>query len=138
MTGGTLAMAGPASAAQSTMPLSCDGTTYTLRTNSNNSSDMGGWSVAQLVDASGHLIPTSFDYSLVDTAPGSTFSFSQTNQKGHGNGNANQQQVNCSISYDSTLGAEAPPSFDYQSTGTSPTDPVTTTITVTAVPKIGR
>jgi hypothetical protein len=132
----SFAMAGSATAAQSTMPLTCDGTQYLLRTNSNNSGNNGGWGVAQLVDKSGHLIPTSFNYSLVDTAPGSTFSYSQTGPKGQGNANANQRQVSCSSSFDSTLGAEAPPSFDYAGTGTAPTDPVTVTITVTAVPKV--
>jgi hypothetical protein len=130
----SFALAGSASAAQSTMPLSCDGAQLFLRTNNNNSGDNGGWSVAQITDKSGHLIPTSFNYSLVDTT--NPFTFSQTSAKGQGNANANQTQVSCQADYASTLGAEAPPSFDYAGTGTQPTDQVTVTITVTAVPKI--
>ena len=133
---GTLTLAGPASAAQSQQTIPCGGSQFTIRTGDNNSSDNGGWSVAQIVDGgSGHLIPTSFSYSLVDDAPGSTFTFTAASIKGDGHANANAQQITCSIGGPSTLGVEAPPDFDYAGTGTSPDDPVTVTITITAVHK---
>lgn len=131
---GTLTLAGPASAAQSQQTIPCGGSQFTIRTGDNNSSDSGGWSVAQIVDGgSGHLIPTSFSYSLVDDVH--PFTYTVANTKGDGHANANQQQITCSFGGPSTLGDEAPPDFDYAGTGTSPNDPVTVTITITAVHK---
>jgi hypothetical protein len=136
LAGASFSMAGTARAAQSFGSIPCNGTLYNFRFPTNNSSGQGGWTVLQITDESGHFIPTSFTFSVVDTAPGSTFSFSLPNLKGQGNANANQEQVDCSLSHDSTLANVVPPDFDYQGTGTLPTDPVTVTITLTAVLKI--
>ena len=129
---GGLALAAPAQAAQSEQMLTCDGHQLTIRTPDNNSSDMGGWSAAQ-VSGDGHLIPTTFAGSLYDVTVGQVvFQFSET--KGAGNGNHNQQTVSCTQETSGTLadfvgpGDELPP-------GTALTDEVTFTITATAVPQ---
>jgi hypothetical protein len=132
---GAVALAPAAGAAQSQMTLTCSGQQLTVRTNSNNSSDNGGWSVGVVVDSAkgAHLIPTSFSGSATDDTTHTTlFSFSQI--KGGGNANRNQQTVTCTSTQHATLaefldpGEQPPP-------GTSPSDQVTFTITVTAVPK---
>ena len=129
---GGLAAAAPASAAQSTMEFTCDGSTITLRTNDNRSSDMGGWAAAQVV-GDGTLIPTSFSFSAYDeTTDAALFSF--TSQKGRGNANKMQQTVDCTQTQTATLadllepGDELPP-------GAALTDTVTVTFDATAVPK---
>jgi hypothetical protein len=48
---GLVALAGPAHAAQTTMPITCDGQQLAVRVNTSNSSANGGWAVAQIVDA---------------------------------------------------------------------------------------
>jgi hypothetical protein len=132
---GGLAMTAPAQAAQSTQELNCGSLgTLLLRTNNNNSSDMGGWSTAQLASGKGHLIPTSFTFTAYDeTTQQQLFTFTQP--KGNGNANHNQQTVQCSFSQTGTLadlldpGEQPPP-------GVSLTDIVTATFTATAVPKL--
>lgn len=132
--GGGVVAATPAGAAQSTMPITCGGQQLLVRTNNNNSSDHGGWGAAIVVDGgSGHLIPTSFSGTLVDETTGTTvFSFAQS--KGNGNANNSQQAVSCTSIVQDTLGDFAGPG-EQLPPGTSPTDQVTFTINVTAVPK---
>jgi hypothetical protein len=132
---GLAGLAGPAHAAQSTMPLTCDGQQLTVRVNTNHSSEHGGWGVGQVVaGGTGHLVPTAFSGSLVDNAPNvnrTLFTFAQA--KGGGNANHNQPAVTCTQSETGVLGDFLNPG-DTPPPGTSLTDPVTFTLTVTAVP----
>jgi hypothetical protein len=129
---GALLAAPAASAAQTTQTLTCDGQQVVIRTNDNNSSDMGGWSAAQIVSGgSGTLIPTSFSFAAYDvTTEQQLFSF--TAPKGGGEANHNQQTMTCVQTETATLadllepGDEVPP-------GASLTDVVTATFTATAV-----
>lgn len=116
------------------MPITCNGQQLLVRTNDNNSSNHGGWGAAIVVDGgSGHLIPTSFSGTLFDQTTGTTlFTFAQS--KGNGNGNNNQQALSCTSVQQDTLGNFAGPG-EQLPPGTSPTDMVTFTINVTAVPK---
>jgi hypothetical protein len=130
---GLAALAGPASAAQTTLPVTCDGQQLTVRVNTNHSSEHGGWGAGQVVaGGTGHLVPTAISGSLVDNAINQTlFTFEQA--KGGGNANHNQSTVTCTASQTGVLGdflnpGETPPP------GTSVSDPVTFTLMVTVVP----
>ena len=81
---GLAGLAGPAHAAQSTMPLTCDGQQLTVRVNTNHSSEHGGWGVGQIVaGGTGHLVPTAFSGSLVDNTVHQTlFTFDQVRAAG--------------------------------------------------------
>ena len=131
---GLAGLAGPAHAAQSTMPVACNnGEQLTVRVNTNHSSENGGWGVGQVVaGGTGHLVPTEFSGSLVDNVIHQTlFTFDQA--KGGGNANHNQPTVTCTTSDDTgTLGDFLNPG-DTLPPGTSVTDPVTFTLTVIAV-----
>ena len=130
---GLAGLAGPAHAAQSTMPLTCDGQQLTVRVNTNHSSEHGGWGVGQVVaGGTGHLVPTEISGSLVDNVIHQTlFTFDQV--KGGGHANHNQPTVKCTTSDDTgTLGDFLNPGHTLPP-GTSPTDPVTFTLTVIAV-----
>jgi len=126
-------LAGPAHAAQSTVPVACpNGEQLTVRVNTNNSSEHGGWGVGQVVaGGTGHLVPTEISGSLVDNAINQTlFTFDQA--KGGGNANHNQPTLTCTASQTGVLGdflnpGETPPP------GTSVSDPVTFNLNVTAV-----
>ena len=65
---GLAGLAGPAHAAQTTLPITCDnGEQLTVRVNTNNSSEHGGWGVGQVVaGGTGNLVPTEISGSLVD------------------------------------------------------------------------
>ena len=130
---GQLALLAPAQAAQSTLQLTCsDGGNYTVRTNDNHSSEHGGWGVGQIVaGGSGHGIPTSFAGSLFDVATNQTiFSFEQA--KAGGQANRNQQTITCTGTQNGTLGDFSEPG-DQLPPGTSASDPVVFTLTVTVV-----
>jgi hypothetical protein len=132
---GLAGLAGPAHAAQSTIPVACDnGEQLTVRVNTNHSSEHGGWGVGQVVaGGTGHLVPTAFRGSLVDNAPNvnrTLFTFAQA--KGGGNANHNQPAVTCTQSETGVLGDFLNPG-DTPPPGTSVSDPVTFTLTVTAV-----
>jgi len=130
---GLAGLAGPAHAAQSTLPISCNnGEQLTVRVNTNHSSEHGGWGVGQIVaGGTGHLVPTAFSGSLVDNAINQTlFTFAQA--KGGGNANHNQPTVTCTQSETGVLGDFLNPG-DTPPPGTSVSDPVTFTLTVTAV-----
>lgn len=129
---GLAGLAGPAHAAQTTMPLTCAGQPLTVRVNTNHSSEHGGWGVGQVVaGGTGHLVPTAFSGSLVDNAINQTlFTFAQA--KGGGNANHNQQTITCTQSETGVLGDFLNPG-DTPPPGTSVSDPVTFTLTVTAV-----
>jgi hypothetical protein len=130
---GVVALAGPAHAAQSTLPLTCDGQQLTVRVNTSHSSDNGGWSVAQVVvGGTGHLVPTAFSNVLHDdTTDVTLFTFDRA--KGGGNANQNQPKVTCKLSETGILadflnpGDTLPPGADGLD------DAVTFTLTVTAV-----
>ncbi len=104
-----------------------------IRTNGSNSSEMGGWSTAKIVDGgSGTLIPTSFTFEAYDVTAGFTL-FSGTQTKGGGHANLQQSPVyHCGQSQDGTLadfmepGDELPP-------GAALTDKVTVIFSATAI-----
>jgi hypothetical protein len=129
---GLAGLAGPAHAAQTTMPLTCAGQQLTVRVNTNHSSQNGGWGVGQVVaGGTGHLVPTAFSGSLVDNAIHQTlFTFAQA--KGGGNANRNQPTITCTQSETGVLGDFLNPG-DTPPPGTSVSDPVTFTLIVTAV-----
>jgi hypothetical protein len=128
------AAAAPASAAQQVQQAPCSGLgTITIRTPSDNSSDNGGFSAGQIIGGgSGHLIPTSFDFTATDGRTGATL-FTGTQLKGGGHANANQPTTTCTItqtaSANEAFGGQLPP-------GVNGDDLITFTILVTAVPKI--
>jgi hypothetical protein len=102
--GGLLVAAPHAVAATSTQQITCDGTVYTIRTNNNNSSQNGGWSVGQVVGQQPglHGIPVSFAGEAIDTTTNTTlFQFSQV--KGGGNANQNQQVTTCTQTLTGTV-----------------------------------
>ncbi len=130
---GLAGLAGPAHAAQSTLPIACpNGEQLTVRVNTNNSSEHGGWGVGQVVaGGTGHLVPTEISGSLFDNVINQTlFTFAQA--KGGGNANHNQPTVTCTQSESGVLGDFLNPG-DTPPPGTSVSDPVTFTLTVTAV-----
>ncbi len=130
---GLAGLAGPAHAAQSTLPITCDnGEHLTVRVNTSNSSEHGGWGVGQVVvGGTGHLVPTEISGSLVDNAVDQTlFTFDQV--KGGGNANHNQPTVTCTASQTGVPGDFLGPR-DTPPPGTSVTDPVTFNLTVIAV-----
>ena len=131
---GLAGLAGPAHAAQSTVPVACNnGEQLTVRVNTNHSSQNGGWGVGQVVaGGTGHLVPTEISGSLFDNVIQQTlFTFDQA--KGGGNANHNQPTVTCTQSQTGVLSDFLNPG-DTQPPGTTPNDPVTFTLTVTAVP----
>ena len=131
---GLAGLAGPAHAAQTTIPVACNnGEQLTVRVNTNHSSENGGWGVGQIVaGGTGHLVPTAFSGSLVDNAINQTlFTFDQA--KGGGNANHNQPTITCTASQTGVLGDFLNPG-DTPPPGTSVSDPVTFTLIVTAVP----
>ena len=129
---GLAGLAGPAHAAQTTLSITCGGQPLTVRVNTNNSSEHGGWGVGQIVaGGTGHLVPTEISGSLVDNTVHQTlFTFDQA--KGGGNANHNQPTVTCMASQTGVLGDFLGPR-DTPPPGTSVTDPVTFNITVIAV-----
>ena len=129
---GLAGLAGPAHAAQTTLPITCDGQQLTVRVNTNHSSEHGGWGVGQVVvGGTGHLVPTEISGSLVDNTVHQTlFTFDQV--KGGGNANHNQPTVTCMASQTGVLGDFLGPR-DTPPPGTMASDSVTFNITVTAV-----
>jgi hypothetical protein len=124
--------ASTAQAAPQTQPLTCDGQQITIRTNENNSSDMGGWSAAHVVSGgSGTLIPTTFSFSAYDDTIQQLI-FQGTQAKGAGNANHNQSTVTCTQTETATLGDLLEPG-DELPPGASADDQVTITLVATAV-----
>ena len=130
---GLAGLAGPAHAAQSTLPITCDnGQQLTVRVNTNHSSEHGGWGVGQIVaGGTGHLVPTDINASLFDNATNQTL-FTADQAKGGGNANHNQPTVTCMASQTGVLGDFLGPR-DTPPPGTMASDSVTFNITVTAV-----
>lgn len=129
---GVAALAGPAHAAQTTLPITCDGQQLAVRVNTSHSSANGGWAVAQIVDGgTGHLVPTAFSNSLHDDTTNQTL-FTFDRAKGGGNANHNQPTVTCTLSETGTLGDFLNPG-DTPPPGTSVSDSVTFTLSVTAI-----
>lgn len=100
---GVLVAAPHAFAAMSTQQITCGSDVFTIRTNNNNSSQNGGWSVGQVVGQPGlHGIPVSFSGEAIDTTTDTTlFQFSQV--KGDGNANQNQQVTTCTQTLTGTV-----------------------------------
>jgi hypothetical protein len=130
---GLAGLAGPAHAAQSTLPITCpNGEQLTVRVNTNHSSEHGGWGVGQVVaGGTGHLVPTEISGSLVDNTVDQTL-FTSDQVKGGGNANHNQPTVTCMASQTGVFGDFLGPR-DTPPPGTMVTDSVTFNITVTAV-----
>lgn len=130
---GALLIGSPAAqAAPSTQQLTCAGQQLTVRTNNNNSSEMGGWSAAQVVSGgSGTLIPTTFDFSAYDVTVQQSI-FEGLSVKGAGNANHNQPTVTCTQIETATLADLLEPG-DQLPPGASLSDQVTVTLTATAV-----
>jgi len=129
---GVAALAGPAHAAQTTLPITCDGQQLAVRVNTSHSSANGGWAVAQIVDGgTGHLVPAAFSNSLHDDTANQTL-FTVDRAKGGGNANHNQPTVTCTLSETGTLGDFLNPG-DTPPPGTSVSDSVTFTLSVTAI-----
>jgi hypothetical protein len=126
----------PAGAAQSTTTLKCtNGDTVTVRTNNNHSSDMGGWSAAQIVDGgSGHFIPVAFSFSVHNDTQNLTVT-EPPSVKGSGNGNNHQATMQCSQSQTASLGDFLGGSAEDAPPGWNLTDTVTGTFTATVVAK---
>jgi hypothetical protein len=121
-----------ANAAPSYQSLTCDGQQLTLRTPDNHSSDMGGWSAAQVVSGgSGTLIPTSFDFSAFDVTTQQPI-FEGLSTKGAGNANHQQSTVTCTQIETATLGDLLEPG-DEVPPGGSLDDEVTVTLVATAI-----
>ena len=103
-----------------------------MRVNTSHSSANGGWAVAQIVDGgAGHLVPTAFSNVLHDDTTNQTL-FTFDRAKGGGNANHNQPTVTCTLSETGILGDFLNPG-DTPPPGTSVSDSVTFTLTVTAV-----
>lgn len=129
---GVAALAGPAHAAQTTLPITCDGQQLTVRVNTSHGSANGGWAVAQIVDGGTcHLVPTAFSNVLHDDTANQTL-FTLDRANGGGNANHNQPTVTCTLSQAGTLGGFLNPG-DMPPPGTSVSDSVTFTLTVTAI-----
>ena len=129
---GVAAVAGTAHAAQTTLPITCDGQQLAVRVNTSHSSANGGWAVAQIVDGgTGHLVPTAFSNSLHDDTTNQTLvTFDRV--KGGGNANHNQPTVTCTLSETGPLGDFLNPG-DTPPPGTSVSGSVTFTLPVTAI-----
>lgn len=126
----------PAGNGVTAMELICDGQSVTVLVPGENSSDNGGWSVGQ-IQTGGHLIPTSFKFSLVDLATGTAI-WSGEQAKGGGNANHEQATVTCTQTEETgaTLSQilsdpEAPPGIVLPA-GTED-DPAGFQVTITAV-----
>jgi hypothetical protein len=122
---------------RTTQQLTCgDMGTLTLITNQNNSSDMGGWSVAQ-VQGGGRFIPVAFHFTVTVTTPTATETVvDQTMAQGGGHSHPNQATVECTQTESATVNdllgdPEAAPVL----AGFDPTDPVTFTFGATAIYK---
>lgn len=133
--GVALIASAPARAAQSTQTITCPNGDLLVRTNNNNSSDMGGWSTAQIVDGgSGHLIPVAFTFTVVNVSHPALTLPPQISVKGNGNANKMQTTMDCTQTQTGLLSSllgpgESPPP------GWNLTDTVTATFTATVVAK---
>ena len=129
---GVAALAGPAHAAQTTLPITCDGQQLAVRVNTSHSGANGGWAVAQIAGGgTGHLVPAAFSNSLHDdTANQTLVTFDRA--KGGGNADHNQPAVTCTLSQTGTLGDFLNPG-DTPPPGTSGSGSVRFTLSVTAI-----
>jgi hypothetical protein len=134
---GAALAASPAYAANTSVEyFDCGGTPTPLVVHETHSENT--WGTGKLVDGSGTLIPTSFTQSAYDETYGAYLFEPMGIAKGGGHGNHQQDVITCTESFTATL-AEllaqegAPPSGlpDWA----QPSDLVTLTFTVTAVPR---
>jgi hypothetical protein len=128
---GVAAVAGPAHAAQTTLPITCDRQQLAVRVNTGHSSANGGWAVAQIAGGAGHLVPAAFRNSLHDDTANQML-VTVDRAKGGGNADHNQPAVTCTLSQTGTLGDVLNPG-DTPPPGTSVRDSVRFTLSVTAI-----
>ena len=126
--------ASPASAAQQTQTVTCGGHQITVRTNTNHSSQNGGWGTAKIISGgSGRGSPVAFSGRVLDTTVNQTvFTFSA--RKGKGHAEHNQQSITCTQQQTGTVGDFVPPDAQLPP-GVSLGDDATFTLTVMVVPK---
>jgi len=118
----------PAQAAgRTTQTFTCDGQQVTIQSAYGHDGDT--WSAAQIVDA-GTLVPVSFEYVAVDETANLVLD-DETIQ--HGTAHAHQSTITCQTSTEFVLGDVAPPDVVFPA-GVEPTDIVTMSFVVTAVP----
>jgi hypothetical protein len=126
--------AAPAGAAQRTQTVTCGGQQITVRTNTNHSSQNGGWGTATIVSGgTGRGSPVAFSAQLLDTTAGQTvFTFSA--RKGKGHAEHNQRSITCTQQQTGTVGDFVPPNAPLPP-GVALGDQATFTLTVMVVPK---
>lgn len=119
---------------QSLEPFYCSGLgDLLIRTNGNNSSEMGGWGTAKIVEGgSGTLIPTSFTFEAYDATKEMDLFPSQTLVKGGGHANGQQDVLDCSSTMTGTLEDFAEPGDELPSWA-EPSDKIVVTFSATAV-----
>lgn len=110
----------------------CDGNELTYRQQPSNAGF--NWGSVQVVDGgTGHLTPTVQTFVLYDwTADVVLLESSSANGRGHSH--SQQNTTDCTVEFDATL-ADLLWAFEELPPGTSPTDEVTLTFTVTVVRK---
>jgi hypothetical protein len=79
----------------------CEGLGTIQISTQNTHSDLS-WGAVQIVDASGHLIPVSFTFTLEDLTT-DTVLFSESAAKGSGHASSQQSTATCSETFTSTL-----------------------------------
>ncbi|HEX2857200.1 MAG TPA: hypothetical protein VHO26_06950 [Propionibacteriaceae bacterium] len=123
------AAAMPAQAAgRTTQTFTCDGQQVTIQSAYGHDGDT--WSAAQIVDA-GTLVPVSFEYLAVDETANLVLN---DDTIAHGTAHDHQSTVTCQTSTQFTLGDVAPPGVVFPP-GVQPTDIVSMSFVVTAVPR---
>lgn len=133
-------LGGPAFAATETQTMTCDnGSTITIAVPVTHSSDNGGWGVGKIIDGgSGKLIPTSFTVLANDDTVGRPLLGPEVIQKGRGHANHRQKQITCVQKETDTLENLIAENGDLPGgvpDWAKPTDSVTFSVTLTAVPK---
>ncbi len=119
----------PAQAAgRTTQTFTCDGQHVTIQSAYGHNGDT--WSAAQIVDA-GTLVPVSFEYLAVDETANLVLDDETIR---HGTAHAQQPTITCQTSTEFVLGDVAPPDVVFPP-GVEPTDIVTMSFVVTAVPR---
>jgi hypothetical protein len=123
-----------ADAAQQTQTVTCGGHQITVRTNTNHSSQNGGWGTAKIISGgTGRGSPVSFSGRLIDTTVNQTvFTFSA--HKGKGHAEHKQHSITCTQRETGTVGDFVPPGAQLPP-GVSLGDDATFNLTVVVVPK---
>jgi hypothetical protein len=131
---GAAIAASPAGAAQQLQTINCAGHQLTVRTNTNHSSQNGGWGSAKIVSGgSGTGSPVAFSGQLLDTTQNETV-FTFGSAKGHGKAEHKQNTITCTQQTSGTVGDFVEPNAPLPP-GVSPSDEATFLLSVTVVPK---